>query len=171
MKKHFLVDMDGVLADVYPHFIEKEYQETGIRIDGTKLDGLREEDVFPNFLKIVNEPGFFRTAPVIADSIEGLKYLNDKYEVTIVSSATEFPHSLNDKHAWLSEYFPFISWKQMIFCGSKKHIQGDVMIDDHPKNLIHFQGQKILFTEPHNALIDNPEFTRVNNWKEIMNIF
>lgn len=44
------------------------------------------------------------------------------------------------------------------------------MIDDHPKNLLQFQGQKFLFTEPHNVLTDNKDFFRVNNWLEILNI-
>lgn len=170
MKKNILVDMDGVLADIYPHFIDMEYRETGIQLDITKLDGLLEAEAFPSFLKVVNTPGFFRTVPVIADSIEGLRYLNDKYNVTIVSSATEFPNSLMDKHDWLKEHFPFIGWQQMIFCGSKQHIKGDIMIDDHPKNLIQFTGQKLLFSEPHNALINDPDFRRVDSWKEIMNI-
>lgn len=168
MKKHILVDMDGVLADIYPHFIAMEYRETGIQLDISKLDGILEEEAFPSFNKVVNTPGFFRTVPVIPDSIDGLRYLNDKYEVTIVSSATEFPNSLIDKHAWLSEHFPFISWKQIIFCGNKQHIQGDIMIDDHPKNLLYFNGKKILFTEPHNTLINNKDFIRVHNWKDIM---
>lgn len=122
--KHILVDMDGVLADIYPHFIAMEYKESGIKLDATKLDGMLEAEAFPSFYKLVNRPGFFRTVPVIANSIEGLKYLNDKYNVTIVSSATEFPNSLLDKQAWLNEHYPFITWQQMIFCGSKKKYKG-----------------------------------------------
>ena len=114
--------------------------------------------------------GFFRNAPIIDDSIEGLRYLNDQYNVLIVSSATEFPNSLNEKLEWLNEYYPFISWKQMIFCGEKKSIKGDIMIDDHIKNLQYFQGEKILFTQPHNIYIDSISYKRVHTWKEIMTI-
>ena len=170
MKKIVLVDMDGVLANFYPQFIEMEYKETGIQIDINKLDGILEQDAFPSFHKLVNSPGFFRTVPLIEGSVEGLKYLNDKYDVIIASSATEFPNSLVDKHAWLGEHFPFINWKQMIFCGSKSNIQGDVMIDDHPKNLSNFDGQRILFSEPHNAFVNDESFRRVSGWKEIMTI-
>ena len=82
----------------------------------------------------------------MADCIEGLKYLNDKYNVLIVSSATEFPGSLIEKQEWLNEHFPFITWQQMIFCGRKDSIKGDIMIDDHPKNLSFFSGVKVLCT-------------------------
>lgn len=168
MKKHVLVDMDGVLADIYPHFIALEEKESGIRLDINSLDGKLEEEAFPSFYKIVNQPDFFRTVPLVPHSQEGLRYLNNKYNVVIVSSATEFPTSLVAKHAWLGEHFPFIGWQQMIFCGSKIHVKGDIMIDDHPKNLSNFEGQRILFSQPHNALVTEASFERVNSWHQIM---
>lgn len=170
MKSQILVDMDGVLADVYTHFIALEYQESGIVLNSQDLYGKLEELVFPSFQKLVNRPGFFKTAPLLPNSVEGLKYLNEKYNVLIVSSATEFQNSLNDKHCWLNEHFPFITWKQMIFCGSKESIKGDIMIDDHPKNLSKFNGKKIMFTQPHNVYNHNQDFQRVSGWIDIMNI-
>lgn len=170
MRHQILVDMDGVLADVYAHFISLEYEETGIVLQQENLYGRLEELVFPSFEKLVNREGFFRTAPLISGSAEGLRYLNEKYKVLIVSSATEFPNSLKDKLLWLNEYFPFISWKQMIFCGSKEGIKGDVMIDDHHKNLSKFEGEKILFTQPHNVYIHNAGYRRVSGWEEIVSI-
>lgn len=168
--KKVLVDMDGVLADVYAHLVAYEYQESGIIIHRTETDGLLEEAAFPSFWKIIRSKDFFRTVPLIGDSQEGLNYLNEKYNVLIVSSATEFPNSLAEKQAWLTEHFPFISWKQMIFCGCKDSIHGDIMIDDHLKNLKTFNGRRILFSQPQNALVDDASLERVNNWKEIMHI-
>ena len=102
------------------------------------------------------------------DAIETLEYLNNKYEVIIVSSATEFPGCIDDKQKWLNKHFPFIKWEQMVFCGKKHMINGDIMIDDHPKNLDTFNGDKIIFTQPHN--VDQHNYTRINNWKEIYKI-
>ena len=166
--RQVLVDMDGVLADVYRQFQLYEERETGRLIDLKQLVGILELDAFPNGKKHVVSENFLRTAPVIEGSINGLKYLNEKYNVLIVSSATEFPQSLNEKMDWLNEHFPFISWKQIILCGEKKSIIGDVMIDDHPKNLDFFEGEKFIFTQPHNNLIKSNQYTRVNNWLEIM---
>lgn len=168
MKKKVLVDMDGVLADVYAHFIDLEYKESGTRLELKDLYGRLEERVFPSFYKHVNSRGFFRTVPLIEGSVDGLKYLNDKYEVVIVSSATEFDNCLNDKREWLIEYFPFISWKQMIFCGSKEYIPGDIMIDDHLKNLSIFGGRRILFTQPHNVYAHDNSYERVFGWEDII---
>jgi 5'-nucleotidase len=170
MQKQLLVDMDGVLADVYSHLIDLEYKESGIKITQQNLAGKLEEAAFPSFNKLIRRKGFFRTPPVMKDSIEGLNYLNNKYKVLIVSSATEFPNSLNEKQAWLNEHFPFISWKQMIFCGSKESICGDIMIDDHPKNLSTFKGKRIIFSQLHNVYVSDFSYERVSDWKKIMEI-
>ncbi|NDV82279.1 5'(3')-deoxyribonucleotidase [Bacteroides sp. 51] len=169
MKHQILVDMDGVLADVYAQYIALEYAESGIKLIQKELNGIREEEL-PAFRKHVQKPGFFRTVPLMPDSIEGLRYLNNKYSVLIVSSATEFPNSLIEKQQWLNEYFPFISWKQMIFCGRKDSIKGSIMIDDHPKNLGVFSGKKIIFTQPHNTCLRDNSYHRVSGWKDIMEI-
>lgn len=168
-KAQILVDMDGVLADVYTQFIGLEQSASGIRHTPTELNGILE-DAIPSFKQHVRNPGFFRTAPLMPDSVEGLGYLNQKYRVLIVSSATEYPNSLTEKQQWLNEHFPFINWEQMIFCGRKDSIKGDIMIDDHPKNLNTFDGKRIIFTQPHNIYIKENTYRRVSGWKEIMSI-
>ena len=104
----------------------------------------------------------------MAGIVEGLQYFNKKYDVLIVSSATEFLNCLDDKQVWLKEHFPFISWRQLIFCGKKDSIRGNIMIDDHPKNLSYFQGERYIFTQPLNINIENSTYHRVYNWEEIM---
>lgn len=165
--KTISVDMDGVLADTYLQFIRLHRQETGETLLIETMHGLREFEVFPYGEKHARSSDFFRTAPIMQDSQEILKRLNEQYDVYIVSSATEFPLSLSEKQSWLNEHFPFITWQQMVFCGSKKIIKADIMIDDHFKNLDHFEGETFLFTQPHNILNNNHHHRRVNSWKEI----
>jgi len=167
LKKRIAVDMDGVLADVYEQFFRLDEQATGIRKTVESVTGVMELEAFKYGRDHVLSDDFFRSAPVMKDSQQILEQLNQHYEVFIVSSATEFPKSLSEKQAWLGEHFPFISWKQMVFCGSKTIVQADIMIDDHFKNLDYFTGQTLLFTQPHNQLTDAGKHTRVNNWKEI----
>ena len=165
--KRILVDMDGVLADVYSLFFRLHEQETGNRLSVSDIAGLLEADAFPNQRKWVSAPGFFRTVPVMEGSIAGLKKLNVGFEVIVISMATEFPQSLTDKQLWLNDHFPFISWKQLVFCGNKNLLKADIMIDDHPKNLDHFDGKTIMFSQPHNILLRNTRHRRVNSWVEI----
>lgn len=169
MKKRVLVDMDGVLANVYLQFIHFEYLESGKKLTLEEATGPDEVKAFPNGRKHVNMPGFFRTVPVMKGAVEAIKYLNEKYELYIVSAAMEFPNSLKDKYEWLEEHFPFLDWHQFVFCGSKQVICGDFMIDDHPKNLDYFDGQRIIFSQLHNAGKDNG-YTRMDGWDEIYKI-
>lgn len=165
------VDMDGVLADVAEQFLRFHERDFGERKSLEEVAGIEELDAFPRCRTHVYEPGFFLTAPVIPQSQEILRKLNDRHEVFIVSAATEFPQSLTEKQSWLKEHFPFISWQQMVFCGSKTIIRADWMIDDHFKNLDHFDGQTILFSQPHNLLRPSGRHLRVSGWPEIWDIF
>lgn len=159
--------MDGVMADVYSQYIRMESEETGLQLKREDLRGKTESEAFPHYDKHVRTKGFFRTAPTMEGSVKGMHYLNDRYDLYIVSSATEYPKSLIEKYDWLNQYYPFISWEQMIFCGRKDPVKGDIMIDDHTKNLDSFEGKRILFTQPHNYYIDDEKYIRMNSWKEI----
>lgn len=167
-KKRLIVDMDGVMADVYQQFIKMDEEEFGVRKTLEEIQGKIEREAFKNERAYVFRKGFFREAPVMEDSKDAVRLLNDKYELFIVSAAMEFPHSLPEKLEWLQEHFPFLTWHQLVFCGSKTVIQGDIMIDDHYKNLDHFPGRTILFTQPHNHGRDDKHHERVNSWKEVL---
>lgn len=166
-----IIDMDEVMADIIPHLLEYYYKATGEKTDPTILKGkhVHEAVAKPELIReFLYQPGFFRTAPLIADSQLVVNALNNHHEVYIVSAAMEFPQSLIEKYEWLQEHFPFLTWRQIAFCGSKQLVSGDYMIDDHLKNLDYFEGEKLMFTSPHNELIE--KHTRVNSWKEIAEI-
>jgi len=165
--KRIVVDMDGVLADVYTRYFELYKQETGLIKTMDEIIGLKEAEAFPQALRWVETAGFFRTLPVIPDSQRVLKLLNESYEVIVVSMATEFPASLTDKQLWLNDHFPFISWKQVVFCGNKSLIPADIMIDDHFKNLDNFHGETIMFIQPHNINTTDHPHKKVSSWPEI----
>jgi 5'-nucleotidase len=170
MKKTIAVDMDGVLADVFSQFALYHQKEFGVLYTPEDKMGISELDSFPNIHQYIHSVGFFRNVGIMPNAVEVLSKLNEKHQVYIVSAAIEFPLSLNEKLEWLQEYFPFITWKQIVFCGSKQIIKADIMIDDHFKNLDYFEGQSILFTQPHNALFDNGKHIRVHSWLEIEKI-
>ncbi|WP_428232571.1 5' nucleotidase, NT5C type [Flavobacterium sp.] len=167
MKKRIIVDIDGVLADIYGQFRKFESQDLGTTQELSEITGKLEEEAFINGENYMATEGFFRNASVIEGSIEVLKELNQVHDVFIVSAATKFPKSMAEKHEWLAEHFPFITWQQIVFCGTKEVIKGDIMIDDHFKNLDKFDGQTLLFSQPHNLKRTENGHTRVGNWKEI----
>jgi 5'-nucleotidase len=172
-RKRILIDMDHVMADITTQYIQWYEEATGTVINREDLNGKPEDLAFPQprlIREFLYAPGFFRTAGVMPGSQEVIRELNEVFELFIVSAAMEFPQSLSEKYEWLLKHFPFIHWQQIIFCGSKKPISGDFMIDDHVKNLSHFKGEKILFTATHNMHMQDTGYRRVNNWEEVRNL-
>jgi 5'-nucleotidase len=167
--KRLIVDMDDVLADATGQFINQYEKDFGVRVTRESLAHKDEGHGFPGHHDAVKQypykASFFRTMVVNENSQQILSELNKKYELFIVSAAMEFPQSLPEKLEWLKEHFSFLTWKQIVFCGSKVVVHGDYMIDDLPHNLEKFNGEKLLFTAPHNMQFNH--FTRVNNWKEV----
>jgi 5'-nucleotidase len=170
--KRLIVDMDDVMADTTGQFINYYERDFGARIERTSLNGKEEGEGFPDNHSVLRkypyQENFFRTISPHQHSQEMLEKLNNKYEVFVVSAAMEFPQSLSEKLAWLGEHFPFLSWKQFVFCGSKAVVYGDYMIDDLPRNLQKFIGEKIIFTAPHNIHING--FKRANDWREVASL-
>jgi 5'-nucleotidase len=165
--KRILVDMDGVLADVYTRFHELYEAETGKRKTLEEIVDLKEAEAFPEAVRWVRTPGFFRNLPVVHDSQRVMSLLNAKYEIIIVSLATEFPESLTEKQLWLNEHFPFIHWSQVVLCGNKSLVPADLMIDDHFKNLDNFKGETLMYIQPHNLNSTGHKHKRVASWAEI----
>lgn len=164
------IDMDEVLADPLVKFIELYNRDYGVSLDlkidaGNELHQQVPADISHKWYDYINEKGFFRDLPLIEGSVDAVKKLQEKHEVYIVSAAMEFPNSLEDKYYWLQEHFPFIGWKNIMFCG-EKIVDADVMIDDRAKNFVDFKGRKLLFTSPHNLLLT--AYERVNNWEEVL---
>ncbi|MDQ6812432.1 MAG: 5'(3')-deoxyribonucleotidase [Bacteroidota bacterium] len=167
-KKTIAIDMDGVIADTVSNFMAWYERDHQIRIGLEAFEGKPEADGLPDnaVRKYVTTEGFFRSVPVMEGAREAVLKLSEKFEIYIVSAAMEFPQSLFEKYEWLREHFPFISWKNIIFCGDKSIIGTDYMIDDHVRNLDTFKGKTLMFTAGHNAGINH--HSRVNNWTEVI---
>ena len=167
--ERMIIDMDEVIADPMGDMIDWFRDKYSLDVNyekmrvGSWLAGFPDE-YHDEVRHRLHSPGFFRHLPVMDDSVDVLSAINEKYELFIVSAATEFPNSLKEKMDWLADHFPFISWRQIVLCGDKRMINGDHMIDDHVRNLVHFPGKKYLFSTPHNY--DITGYTRINNWKE-----
>jgi 5'-nucleotidase len=169
-KLRIAIDMDDVMAATANKIINLYNKKFQTNLKESDFEGKKFYDVIsPENYQAIHEEvykiGFFRDIEVMPDAIEVVDRLHQKYEVFIVSAATEFPNSLKEKIDWLQEHFPFISWKNIVFCGDKSIISADIMIDDHEKNLSTFKGRTLMFDAVHNQL--NHEYERVKSWKKI----
>jgi 5'-nucleotidase len=168
--KRLIVDMDDVLADtsqpildVFNNINNTSYDKEFFR-DKIFYDFVSQEHFKPT-RPYIERKGFFADLQVMSDAVEVMKELQKKYEIFVVSAATEFPNSLEEKYHWLGRHFPFINWRNFVLCGDKSIVNGDIMIDDHEKNLKTFDGECLLFDAVHNWHLEG--YTRVQNWDEV----
>jgi len=164
------VDMDDVLADTFGKHIEWYNRDFNTTL---KREDIVSGEVYENvpiehqssIIEHSNTPGFFYDLEPLSGSIEVMEALCNKHEVYIATAATQFPHSLKEKSDWLATYFPFITWQHQIMCGHKFILNGDLLIDDRAYNLEYFEGDTLLFSNPHN--FNDNGFKRVSSWEEI----
>jgi 5'(3')-deoxyribonucleotidase len=169
--KRIAIDMDDVMADTTLKIIQfinervnGHYTYEGL-MTASEEDKKAFYDIYMSNNDFLWQSGFFVDIPVKPHAIEVIQALKEKYEVFIVSAATEFPNSLKEKLAWMNEHFPFIGWQHIVFCGHKHMILADYLIDDHEKNLKTFTGTPLLFTAPHNLHIH--DYERVDSWLDV----
>ena len=174
IKRRIAIDMDDVMAAAgkkilatYNNIIGTDFSETDFEGKGYYeiLDEKHSSVIRAEILK----PGFFIDMEVMPDAVEVIKKLHERFDIFVVSAATEFPNSLKEKIDWLAEHFPFISWKNIVLCGDKTIISADFLIDDHEKNLRPFKGKALMFDAIHNQKVEG--FQRFKSWRAIEAFF
>jgi 5'(3')-deoxyribonucleotidase len=168
-RQRVAIDMDEVIADTIDKFaiVYKKNHDFDLKkllTAGKEVREVLPADLKPTLSKYINAPGFFRDIPVMPRSQEVVRELTGKYDVYVVSAAMEFKNSLIDKFEWLADHFPFIPWTNIIFCGHKI-VDVDIIIDDRTRNFVNFKGKTLLYTSPHNMLLNG--FDRVSTWDEV----
>lgn len=131
MKKQIIyIDMDNVLVDftkAFPHLSK----ETMKAYDG-HLDDV---------------PGIFSLMEPMKGAIEAYRYLAERFDVYILSTAPwNNPSAWADKLVWVKRYLGDVAYKRLILTHHKDLNKGDYLIDDRMKNgASEFQGKLILF--------------------------
>jgi 5'(3')-deoxyribonucleotidase len=172
--KSIAVDMDQVLADFLGKAVRSFNERFNVSILRDEFDVAKIEIESPGLAKefflMINEPDFFRDFELEdPDAVPVLKELSEHYEIYIATAAMDVPGCFNAKYEWLLEHFPFLDPQYFIFCGDKKVVKADFLIDDNVRQLHSFTGEGILYSQPYNEQCK--DFKRVHNWQEIKNLF
>ena len=167
--KRIAVDMDEVLADFTGKCLEVMNAYVGTSFTKDDLYGKTVNELYPDhsdfLVEVVQAPDFFRRLDVIEESQSSLKRLSEHYEIVIATAAMDVPTSFQAKYDWLLEHFDFLDPRLFIFCGDKKVVQADYLIDDNIYQLNAFTGRGIMFDAPHNLPTDYN--VRASNWLEV----
>ena len=168
------VDMDEVMADTLAEHLRRYNQafDEEVTLDELSGKGIWEftpQDRRQELRAFLDAEDFFEDLPLIPGAQEVLQQLSSRFEIFIATQAMAVPNSLGPKYRWLQRHFPFIPATHYVFCGDKRILRADYLIDDLPKNLLRFEGQGLLYTAPHNH--GETGFFRVNNWSEVAEYF
>ena len=168
------LDMDDVITDAVGRFIQLYRQEfnedlADLRRPGRTLSNTVPPDRLETVKAYPHQPDFFKDMAALDGALEVIEQLHQRYDVFITTAALEFEHSFTPKYDWLKKNLPFITWKNIVFCGDKSILRADFLLDDLERNLITFTGQGLLFTAPHNAHVTG--YPRLNNWQEVAAYF
>ena len=169
------IDMDDVLADTTEKLVaiyNRLYNCNYVSEDlvGSDLEKLLSKEVMVDMYQEFNKPGFTRDLIVKPHASQVVEELNQQYKIYIATAAMEVPGTFNDKYDWLKEHFPFLDQNYFIFCGNKRVVQADYLIDDNLQQLKDFQGTGILYTAKGNEE-QKTSFVRVNGWMDVRTHF
>jgi 5'(3')-deoxyribonucleotidase len=141
--KSILLDMDGIICDLYPTWIEKYNKKTNENI---KYENISEYDLtkfvkYPHvLLGILNEQNFFLELEPIDGAIEYIKKITKLnlsiVIVTYVPWGNYFAHQ--NKQTWIDQHMPWFKKKNIIFAYRKHAVNGTLLFDDKPDNLLYW---------------------------------
>lgn len=171
-KLTILCDMDSISADLQRSWYGAYNEEYD---DSITVDDILTWDTHKYVKKECGKaiykyftPELFRNLKPIVGAIEGLRRLvNAGHQVIFL---THSPVGCRDvKEAWAKEHFPFVS--EMICANSKYLINGDVLIDDSPKNIIEYRQHHPntnIFTiaYPYNEEVESLTDLRLGSWRD-----
>ena len=168
------VDMDEVMADTLAEHLRRYNQTFDEAVTAEDLAGKGLWEITPldrqaQLRAFLDAEDFFEDLALMPDAQPVLKDLSQRFEIFIATQAMVVPNSLGPKYRWLQRHFPFIPPTHYVFCGDKRILRADYLVDDQPKNLLRFEGQGLLYTSPQNLTATG--FVRVDNWQDVARYF
>ena len=169
--------MDGTITDLLPSWVKKLNEKHGTNVDHRNIKFWDMEKNFPTLTRDeIFEPlsldDFWKTVfPISGAQISIRSLLEASHEVYIVTSSGY--ETLKSKmNNLLFKYFPFLSWDNLIIAKNKQMIDGDVLIDDNPDNLIGGKYIKILLNKSYNEDFDAESngVLRAHSWNQIFSM-
>jgi len=144
-----MCDIDGILADTLPYWLQKIGDDTGVYAKTEDITRWELSKCAPFEGKVSEEricrhfdlPNYHLDIPVMPGAVEGVKKLmdagHDVYFVTARFGACGVVETLQ----WVKNHFPFVNvHKQVVFLKDKYRFQADVIIDDRAENLEDYWG-------------------------------
>ena len=185
--KKLLIDVDDVICDNGFMWLVNDYLGTNHTLDEVTTYYVEEKfmtkEQIPDFYNYLAHKNPYLHSYVYEGAYEGLKKLNEVYDLYICSScAIDIPVLkeasglyYKNKYDFLIQNFPFLDINKFIFTGCKNIFNADVQIDDKLSHLQNNTPIKLMYTAYHNKeytdeYLAAQNVKRVNNWNDILDI-
>ena len=165
--------MDDVLInllDAWIRILNKKYNRNVKREDIKQWDmhiafpGLSDKELFG----ILNEEEFWDEVCPFYDAVFYLKKLKDEGHKIVVATASHYRTIMHKLDKAFFPYFTYLDWKDIIMINDKSLLKGDVIIDDNPDKIKHFDGLRLLRDAPYNQNTPENDYNfRVHNYEEV----
>lgn len=135
--KRIYIDMDDTICDFITPFKTGEYK---LKYPQSKV-------------------GFFLNLQPLEFAIDGIRILQSKYDVWILTRPSiKNTHCYTEKAEWIKKYFGEGMLEKLILCPDKSLVKGDYLIDDDNKHgQLKFEGEWIEFAS-----------NRFPNWRTVI---
>lgn len=147
-----LIDMDSILADISTEWYGRYNQDYNDDLSNERVvtwdtHKFVKPECGEKIYDYLREPGFFLSLKPLPGAQNAVSDLFDlrthggkkAYEIYIVTAATAGVETIKEKMMWMEQHFPWINRKHIIACYDKYLVQGDVLVDDGPKNLLQYR--------------------------------
>lgn len=174
-----LLDVDGILADFAGRFRGIANKISGLNLSREEVakSEWRSEKSYPEefrkeILARTRDEGFCLEMEVLPGAVEGVEALRKMGHVYAVTAPWKSKTWCSERTSWLAHKLKFHE-NDVIHAHDKWLIDGDVLIDDKPENILewarrHWPRPALLWDALYNQAVDNEMWVRVYGWSEVL---
>ena len=169
-----LIDMDDVLEDLLPAWVEYLNEKYNCAVRPSNITGWTMADFFPDVPRqsvydaLLDDKLWRRACPKQGAQEYVQRLVDDGHQVFVVTAShyKTVPIKMEDI---LFKYFPYLTWDNVIITSRKQMIRGDVLVDDGTHNLTGGEYRAILMDAPHNRSFDEKAIgaVRAMDWNDV----
>lgn len=164
----FIIDCDDVLYQTNETALKRLNSETKLDFslkDITKWGPISYE--LDRRMKYFSDPEFVYSIPRYEGAAEFIKTLTDMGKVVLATSVPQY--CAEARRNAIKRDFPIISDEDVVICGSKSHLRGDMMLDDSYINIKHScTSTPVLLRKPWNSIAK--DVLSVSTYQEFLDL-
>lgn len=180
-----LCDLDSIIVDLQTSWLalyNKDYNDnlTTANILEWETHKYVKPECGQKIYDYLSKPGFFYNLEPLHGATEALERLHESglFNIRIITAAPL--GTFEEKREWVHKWLPFLDPKKdIIACYDKYLVNGDILIDDSPHNIVdykktHFYAKICTIAYPYNKCVEHltnvyaeDYSTPVDAWQQI----